>query len=106
MKCPKCKSELKKVKVGIEDARSKVVSYQCPNCSYFTFDQQSAKKVIKEIKIKESPLLVQQKIIKLSKDRLGMYFNRDLVRSLNLEAGEEIFIAVPDKKRIIINITK
>ena len=62
--CPNCKSELKKVKIKIEDAETKAISYQCPNCDYFTFEPETTLKIIKEIKEKESPLKIRQKIIK------------------------------------------
>jgi len=104
MKCPKCGSVLEKVNVEVEDAESKVLSYQCPKCDYFSFDKKSAKKVIDEIKAKESALRISQKIIKLSKDRLGMYFNKNIVESLNLEAGKEIYVYVPDKEHIILKL--
>ena len=105
MKCLKCNSKLKKVEVEVEDASSKAISYQCPNCEYFTFEPQSAIEVIREIKEKEAPLKIKQKIIKLSKDRLGIYLNQDIIRSLNLKSGEDVFISVPDKKRIVIKIS-
>ena len=104
MICPSCKSKLKKVKVNVEDAKTKVISYQCPNCGYYTFEPSSSIQVLREIKEKESPLKIKQKIIKLSKDRLGMYFNNDLVRSLNLKSGKDIFVTVPDKKRIVLKV--
>ena len=106
MECPKCKFRLKRIGVDIEGARNKAISYQCLKCGYFNFESMSAERVIKELKIKETPLLIQQKIIKLSKGRIGMYFNRDIARSLNLKGGEQILIAVPDKKRIVVNINK
>jgi len=106
MKCLKCNSKLKKVEVEVEDASSKAISYQCPNCEYFTFEPQSAIEVIREIKEKEAPLKIKQKIIKLSKDRLGIYLNQDIIRSLNLKSGEDVFISVPDKKRIVIKISE
>ena len=104
MICPKCKSKLRKVKVDIEDAESKAISYQCTNCDYFTFEPKSSIEVLRKIKEKESPLKMKQKIIKLSKDRLGIYFNQDIIRSLNLKSGEEIYISIPDKKRIVLRI--
>ena len=106
MKCPNCKHNLKKVIVGIEGATAKAVSYQCLSCDYFTFEKESAKKVVRELKAKESPLEIKQRIIKLSKDRLGMYFNRDIVRSLDLKSGEEIYVTVPDKRHLILNLKK
>ncbi len=95
---------MKRISVEVEDAKTKAISYQCPNCDYFTFEPKSAIEIIREIKEKESPLRLKQKIIKLSKDRLGMYFNKDIVRSLNLKSGKEIFISIPDKKRIVLKI--
>ena len=83
MKCPKCSSELKKVEVKVQGARSKVISYQCPDCDYFEFEPVSSEKVIQELR--ETPLKIKQKIVKLSQDRLGMYFNNNVVRSLNLK---------------------
>lgn len=104
MKCPDCKSELKKTRVEIEDAETKVVSYQCPKCDYFNFEPESVLKIIKEIKTKDQPLKIKQKIIKLSKNRLGMYFNKDIVESLKLKSGEEILVSVPDKKKLVLDI--
>ncbi len=104
MKCPECGSALKKVDVDIEDASRPVVSYQCPKCDYFSFDKKSMKRAIDEIRAKESALRISQKIIKLSKDRLGMYFNKNVVESLNLEAGKEIYVYVPDKEHIILKL--
>ena len=54
--------------------------------------------------MKEMPLAIKQKIIKLSHDRLGMYINRDIARSLNLKGGEEVFVSVPDKKHLVVNV--
>lgn len=104
MNCPNCQTKLKKVKVDVEDAKTKAISYQCTNCDYFTFEPKSAVEIVREIKEKESPLKIKQKIIKLSKDRLGMYFNQDIIRSLNLKAGEEVYITIPDKKRIVLRL--
>jgi len=106
MKCPNCKSELKKVKVEIEDAETKVISYQCLKCDYFTFEPETTLKVIRELREKESPLKIKQKIIKLSKNRLGMYFNKDIIESLKLKSGEEILVSVPEKKKLVLDIIK
>lgn len=104
VKCPECGSELEKVKVEIEGAENKVLSRQCSKCGYFDFEPKSSMKVIEELKARESPLVMQQRIIKLSQGRLGMYFNRDLVRSLHLEPGKDILISVPDKKKIVLSL--
>jgi hypothetical protein len=63
-------------------------------------------KIINEIKQKESPLKMKQKIIKLSQDRLGMYFNKDVIDCLNLKSGKEVLISVPNKNRIVVDIVK
>jgi hypothetical protein len=54
--------------------------------------------------LRETPLKIKQKIVKLSQDRLGIYFNKNIVRSLNLKKGEEIYLSVPDKKHIVIEV--
>ena len=104
MDCPKCKAKLKGVKVKIQDAKSPVTSYQCSKCGYFDFEKTSINKAIEEIKFKESALKIKQRIIKLSHDRLGMYINRDVARSLNLKGGEEVYVSVPDNKRLVVDI--
>ena len=105
MECPKCNSKMKKVKVKIQDADSPVTSYQCAECGYFDFEDKSINKAIDEIKAKEAPLTIKQKVIKLSHDRLGLYFNRDIARSLNLRAGEDIYVSVPDKNHMLIKVS-
>ena len=104
MRCPKCNSDLKKVEVEIEDAKTPLISYQCSKCDYYSFEPQSTMKIIKELKEKETPLKIKQKIIKLSQDRLGMYFSKDIVKSLNLQSGKEVFVSVPDKNKIVLDI--
>ena len=104
MKCPKCKKNMKKVKVKIQDAKSLATSYQC-ECGYFDFESESMDKVINEIRLREEPLTLQQNVIKLSQGRLGMYFNKDVVRSLRLNGGEKITVSVPDKKHIVLSFS-
>ena len=103
MKCPRCESKIRKVKVAIEGTRLKAISMQCINCDYFVFDQKSMEKAIADIKSRENPIVIKQKIIKLSKDRLGTYFNKNIISSLGLKPGENVYISVPDKKHIIIS---
>ena len=103
MKCPECKKQMRKLKVNIQDAESPVISYQCSNCGYFDFEGKSMNKALAEIKVKETPLAIKQKIIKLSQGRLGMYFNKDIARSLDLKSGEEVYVTVPDKKHVVLN---
>lgn len=102
MKCPKCNSNLRKVEVKVHGAKNKAISYQCPNCDYFEFEPMSSKKVIEELR--ETPLKIKQRIVKLSQDRLGIYFNANVVRSLDIKKGEEIFVSVPDKKHIVLEL--
>ena len=102
MKCNKCNSTLKKIEVKVHGAKSKATSYQCPSCDYFEFEPKSSKKVIEELR--DTPLKIKQKIIKLSQGRLGMYINKDVARSLNLKGGEEIFVSVPDKKHLVVDV--
>lgn len=104
MKCPECNNQLKEVRVQIQDADSPVLSYQCGKCGHFDFEDTSIKKAIKEIKTKETALTIKQKIIKLSHDRLGIYINKDVARSLDLKGGEEVYISVPDKKHFVVGI--
>ena len=103
-KCPKCNHNMKKIKVEVEDAETKVNSYQCSSCGYFEFEKESSKKVIEELREKECTLNIKQKIIKLSKDRLGVYINSDIARCLDLKSGQNVFTSVPDKKTIVITI--
>ena len=102
MKCPNCNSVLRKVEVKVSGATSKAVSYQCPKGDYFEFEPESSRKVVEELR--ETPLKIKQKIIKLSQDRLGVYFNNNVVRSLGLKKGEEIYVSVPDKKHIVLEL--
>ncbi len=103
--CPNGHGKMKEVAVKIQDADSPVISYQCATCGTFDFEEKSITKAINEIKEKEQPLKIKQKIIKLSQDRLGMYINKDVARSLKLKGGEEVYVSVPDKKHIVVDIT-
>ena len=103
-KCPKCNGKLKAIEVKIQDADSPVTSYQCAKCGDFDFEEKSMTRVIEEIRAKEGPLRIKQKVIRLSQDRLGMYFNRDVARSLNLKGGEDVYVSVPDKKHIVVHL--
>ena len=102
MKCPKCSLNLRKVNVKVQGAENKVISYQCPNCDYFEFEPTSSKKVIEELR--ETPLKIKQKIVKISQDRLGVYFNNNIIRSLDLKKGEDVYVSVPDKRHIILEL--
>ena len=102
MKCPRCESEMRIVEVNVEGAKNKVLSYQCNKCDYFEFDNKTSMKVLEELR--EQPLKIKQKIIKLSDNRLGIYFNKHIIKSLNLKPGEDISVTVQDKKHILLYI--
>lgn len=101
-KCPNCNHELKEVEVKIAGAKTKAISYQCPVCNYFEFEEKSSANVLNELI--DQPLKLKQKIVKLSQDRLGIYFNQNIVRSLNIKKGEDILVSVPDKKHILLEL--
>lgn len=103
MKCPHCMRMLRIVDVAVAGAQHKARSYQCPGCDYFVFEPASSRKVLAELR--DTPLKIRQKIVKLSKDRLGMYFNTHIIESLGLEKGESIYLSVPDKKHILIELS-
>jgi len=102
MKCPRCNAELRTVKVAVWGARSKATSYQCPDCDYFEFEQASSQKVLQELR--ETPLKIRQKIVRLSKDRLGIYINKHIAESLKLKKGEDVYLSVPDSRHILIEV--
>ncbi|MBI2110565.1 zf-TFIIB domain-containing protein [Candidatus Woesearchaeota archaeon] len=102
MKCPKCNSKLKEVEVNVFGAKNKVISYQCSKCDYFEFDPKTSKKVVEELT--QTPLKIKQKIVKLSGERLGIYFNNNIVRSLNIEKGKNVYVSVPDEKHIVLEL--
>ncbi len=102
MKCPECGGKLNKVPVKVQGAKNKALSYQCQDCDYFKFESKSSGKVLTELR--ESPLKIRQKIVKLSGERLGIYLNQHVVRSLHLKKGEYVFVSVPDEKHILIEL--
>jgi hypothetical protein len=102
MKCPNCKTDLKRAEVAVAGAKSKALSYQCPNCDHFEFETLSSQKVISELR--ESPLKIRQKVIGLSQDRLGVYLNKSVVDSLKINKGDELLVSVPDKKHIVLEL--
>ena len=102
MKCSECGLPLKKVDVAVQGATQKVTSYQCSQCDHFEFEPVSSKKVLDELR--SGPLKIKQKIVKLSGERLGIYFNNNVVNSLDLKKGEDLLLSVPDKKHIVLEI--
>ena len=102
MKCLKCNSDLRKVNVKVQGADNRAISYQCPKCDYFEFEPIYSQMVIEELR--ETPLKIKQKIVKISQDRLGIYFNNNIIRSLNLKKGKEGYVSIPDKNHIILEL--
>ncbi len=33
-----------------------------------------------------------------------MYINRDVARSLDLKGGEEVYVSVPDKRHLVVDV--
>jgi hypothetical protein len=99
MKCPDCGKVMRKVMVKIEDADSLVATHQCA-CGNFCFEDDSIRQALKEI----NHLKIRQRVVKISKNRLGMYFNRDVVRCLGLEGGEDIYVSMPAKNKVLIEM--
>lgn len=100
--CPKCGKKLARIWVKVEHAKSKALSYQCGKCPWWYFDKPSSEQVLEEIRAHD--LKIKQKLVKLSADRLGIYFNSHIIRSLNLKKGEDVYVSVPDKKHIVIEL--
>ncbi len=88
--------------VAVHGAQQKAVSYQCTKCDYFEFEQSSSQKVLEELRT--GPLKIRQKIVQLSGERMGIYFNNNVVRSLDLKKGGELLLSVPDKKHIVLEV--
>lgn len=102
MQCPKCNSLLKEVSVNVYGAKNKALSYQCASCDYFTFEPTSSRKVVEELA--QTPLKIKQRVVKLSGERLGIYLNNNVARSLHIEKGQDVYISVPDSKHIVIEL--
>ncbi len=96
--CPNCHVEAKPVELVIEEA----VRYQCGTCEYSKLEPVMSRTATPPIS--SSPLQLKQKITTLSQGRLGLYLNQDVVRSLGLKAGQEVFLSVPDGKKIILEL--
>ena len=102
MNCPECGTKLARINVKVYGAQQKALSFQCGKCEYMEFDPLSSRKVVEELRA--NPLKIKQKVVKLSQDRLGIYFNKHIVESLGIKKGEEISVSVPDKKHILIEL--
>jgi hypothetical protein len=109
MNCKKCGGKLKKFKVEVEDSDLGSEGFECVKCGELFFDEEKSKKIVNDLKrkefLKELPALsIKQKVIKLSKDRLGFYFNKDIIRCTNLKAGEPVEVRLLDKKHILVEV--
>ena len=109
MNCEKCDGSLKKFKVEVEDSDLSSEGFECVKCGELFFNKEKGKEIVADLKRKEMleelPVLsIKQKIIKLSKDRIGFYFNKDIVRCAGLKAGEPVEVRLLDKKRILVEV--
>ena len=109
MKCKKCGGPLEKFAVEVEDSDLGSGGFECKKCGELFFDEKKGRVIVEELKRKEllrelPALSIRQKIIKLSKNGLGFYFNKDLTRSAKLKAGEPIEVRLLDKKRILVEV--
>lgn len=93
------------IKVNVEGAKLSATGWECKICGNIKFDTESGLKIVEELEQKKMqfPLNIEQKLTKLSYERLGFYFNRDIVRCLDLKQGEKIYLTVLDKKHLLIN---
>lgn len=109
MKCKKCGGRLARFKVDVEDSDLPSEGFECRKCGELLFDEEKSRAVVENLKkkelLRELPVLsIKQKVIKLSKNRLGFYFNKDIARCTNLKGGEPIEVRVLDKKRILVEM--
>lgn len=95
-KCPNCHLELKPAEVLVEET----VKYECSKCAYAHHEPRENRK--ETVAGRPSPLTLKQKITTLAQGRLGLYLSQDVVRSLKLKAGQEVYVSVPDEKTIVI----
>ena len=99
-KCVKCKGKLNAFKVEVEDADLPTMGYECAKCGELFFNGEKSRLLVENLKKKEAALKnppefgLQRKIIKLSKDRLGIYLSKDLTRSTAFKAGQEIELKI------------
>jgi hypothetical protein len=101
--CPECKKKMRQIRVEVEGAETSAIGYRCDNCNNLEFDKKTGMNVVKELEEKEV-LSIQQKLVNLSHGRIGTYFNKNIIRSLNLKAGMDIHVTVPDRKHMVIEI--
>lgn len=107
--CKKCKGKLKSFDVEVEDADLPTVGQECAKCGELYFDEIKSRAVVeslrkKEQEVEEPPVFgIRQKVIKLSKGRVGLYLSKDVARSTVFKPGKEIELKVLDKKRILVS---
>ena len=81
--CNKCNGNLEKLEVHVEDTDKTTTGWKCKDCGEYYFDQAESKAIYEDLSQKETPALnIKQKIVKLSKDRLGIYLNKDVIRCI------------------------
>jgi len=74
--CPNCSSGLREVEVKVYGIKKKVISYQCPECDYFEFENTSSKKIVRELRpefVKKMQNIMKEKSIRV--DDFEMRYN-------------------------------
>ena len=107
-KCEDCGREMQEMEVKVEGAEAEAKGWKC-ECGNIAFDEESGMKVVEELERKEvltdlPTLSLEQKIIKLSKGRLGMYLPKDVVRCAEIQPGKKVFVSLLDKKKILLTV--
>ncbi len=107
MKCKECGNDLVRVEVAVEDADSKVISLQCPACGYMEFEEKSSNKIIDGLKSKRIQMKdVEEKIVKMNDQQVGIYFDRETAERLSLKPGKTVRLSFPSKNKIIVNLDR
>jgi len=105
MKCKKCGGKPNKFRVEVEGTHLPGKGYECGKCGNILFDKEKGRAIVEDLKKKELPALqIKQKVVKLSKDRLGFYFNKDIARCAALKPGAELRVSLLDKKHLLLII--
>jgi hypothetical protein len=109
MNCKDCGGKLKKVHVKVEGTDVASECTECANCGNLSFDQKAGRAVVGDLRkkefLKEFPALsIRQRVVKLSKDRLGFYFSKDVIRCAKIKAGCSVDVRLLDKKHILLEV--
>ncbi len=108
-KCRVCGGELKELEVRVEGSDITSKGWKCKICGHYVFDEEGGRTIVDDLETSEAieklpALNIEQRIIKLSKDRLGMYLPKDVVRCTGIEKGKRVYISVLDKKKLLLTV--